>query len=151
MVLQHIFSEKNIFFNLDSTDKDELFEEMVQHFAEADPSLNRQEVLSSLIKREESMSTGIMPGIAVPHGIVPSLKHTYGAIGISRKGIDYDSLDGMPVHYVFMFLFSEKETDVHLKALKELSFLLQDRDFTERLSKTETPASLINLIKNKTL
>ncbi|MBO4403707.1 MAG: PTS sugar transporter subunit IIA [Treponema sp.] len=151
MVLQHIFSEKNIFFNLDSTDKDELFEEMVQHFVEADPSLNRQEVLSSLIKREESMSTGVMPGIAIPHGILSSLKHTHGAIGISRKGIDYDSLDGKPVHYVFMFLFSEKETDVHLKALKELSFLLQDREFLESLADVNTPALLMDLIKKKTL
>ncbi len=148
MVLQHILSEKNIVLNLESTEKDELFEEMIQRLVELYPDIDRKEALDSLLKREDVMTTGILPALAVPHGIMKSQKNTYALVGYSKGGIDYDSLDGKCVHWVFMFLFSADDTGTHLGALKELALLLQDSDFVNSLSDVKTPESFISLLKN---
>lgn len=68
MILSRIFSKECILLNLESEDKDELFEEMTQALVSANPGLDRNQVLSALHERESKMSTGIMHGIAVPHG-----------------------------------------------------------------------------------
>lgn len=146
MILQQIFSEKNVFCNLESTDKDELFEEMVQHLVTLYPSIDRSKALDALIKREEVMTTGIMPSVAVPHGVMDDLPKTIALVGFSKKGIDYASLDGRPVHCVFMFFFCDSETDVHLKALKDLACLLQNHEFFDSLKDISSPQGFINLI-----
>ena len=104
-MLETFFKPQLINVNLESSDKDELFEEMVELFARGDCGIDRQEALDALIAREEKMTTGIIPSVAIPHASAPSVKGGFGAIGISRAGIEYGSLDAKPVHVVFMLLF----------------------------------------------
>lgn len=129
MVLGQIFSPKGINLNLQSQDKDELFEEMVESLVAVRPGLDRAELLEAVKVREEKMSTGIMHGIAVPHGKCSAVEGIVGAVGVSRQGIEYGSLDKAPVHLVFMFICGEKEDEAHLEVLKELASLMQEPSF----------------------
>lgn len=147
MVLQQIFSEKNIILNLTSEDKDELFEEMIQNIVDNNPAVNRAEALDALLDREKKMSTGILPQIAVPHCVLNGINGVYGALGISKKGINFDSLDGNPVNYVFMFIFGEDSSEIHLKALKELAEILQKRNFLPEMAKVKSCADVLELLK----
>jgi nitrogen PTS system EIIA component len=145
-MLGQIFPSENIIVNLESEDKDEVFEEMVEVLVSVQPQINREEVLAALRLREAKMSTGVMPGIAVPHAISTTIKGLAGAIGISHKGIEYDALDEHPVHIIFMLLFAPLETEQHLQVMRELSGILQMPDFTKVITSKKTPQEVHDAI-----
>ncbi len=146
MILEWGFSPETVVMNLESTEKDELFEEMVQAIVAAHPDVDRQEALDAVRDRESKMSTGIMHDIAVPHGNCSSVEQVIGAIGISRKGIDYDSLDKAPVHLVFMILCSPEHPEMHLSVLKEISAVLQNPTFLKEVLEKQTAKEVYDLL-----
>ncbi|WP_407397516.1 PTS sugar transporter subunit IIA [Treponema sp.] len=146
MIFSKVFSPKSVILNLQSEEKDELFEELVQAIYTANPTLDREEALASVRERESKMSTGIMHSIGVPHGNSKSVKGCIGAVGISRRGIDYDALDGQPVHFVFMLICGEGEDELHLEVLKELAVVLQDKQFIEELRELKDPQEVYDLL-----
>ena len=129
MFLYEMFPPKRIKIGLDADDKDEVFEEMTDLFCRVENSNMRQEILDAIHKRESKMSTGIHKGIAVPHGQTNVLQDMHGILGISRKGIDYDALDGQPVYILFMLLSPQKDAEMHLRLLKRLAGLLDNPQF----------------------
>lgn len=146
MLLGEVFPKETICVNLESTEKDELFEELVEKIHFYCPSLNREKSLSLLNERESKMSTGIMHGVAIPHAQVSSMKKTVGAIGISREGIDYDSLDKAPVHVVFMILGAEDEAERHIQILKSLASVLQVPDFIDNIVKCASASEVYKFL-----
>lgn len=146
MNLQQVFSKESIIPDLQSTDKEELFEEMLQAIINVQPDINREEALSALSERESKMTTGIIPSIAVPHCRIDTVRGVAGAIGISRKGIDYDSLDGKPVHFVFMLICNSIEDALHLEVLKNLSVKLENPLFMQSLSECKTADEVYDLL-----
>jgi PTS system fructose-specific IIC component/PTS system nitrogen regulatory IIA component len=129
MFLSEVFLPEFIISDLEAEDKDEVFEEMVSRFCTVIKSDKREEILAALHERESKMSTGVHPGIAIPHGKTSAVDRSYGVMGISRKGIDYDALDGKPVHLVFMELAPPVEAEKHLHLLRRIAELLRNRDF----------------------
>lgn len=148
MLLQKIFTPDRIKIGLESTDKDELFEEMVDTISRSEgrqfPSAT---VLSALHERENKMSTGIKKGIALPHCKTDAIDGLIGAIGLSRTGIEYESLDGEPVFLVCMIISSNKETEMHLQALKGLAEILNDSEYCKELFAADTPEKVFNILK----
>jgi PTS system fructose-specific IIC component/PTS system nitrogen regulatory IIA component len=149
MLLQQVFVPGSIKIRLQSADKDELIEELVDVLARnGGRGFPRDAVLAAIREREEKMSTGIKKGIALPHGKVPGLDGISGVLGVSKRGIDYDSLDGQPVYLVFMLVSSPKESELHLGALKRLAQLLDDPGFYTELVGAETPERAFNILKS---
>ncbi len=145
-MLETFFKPELISVNLESSDKDELFEEMVELFQRADCGFDRGEALEALLAREEKMTTGIIPSVAIPHASCPSVQSGFGAIGISRKGIDYGSLDGKPVHIVFMLLFGSDGTALHLKVMQQLALILKNPEAASRIAEKKTPQEVFDEI-----
>ncbi|MGI5174118.1 PTS sugar transporter subunit IIA [Treponema sp. OMZ 840] len=146
MLLSKVFSPKSINIDLQSEDKDEVFEELIEELVNACPSLDRAAALDAVRERESKMSTGIMKGIALPHGKTNAVKDVRGAIGISRTGIDYDALDGNPVYIVFLLLSAADCSELHLRVLKRLSKLLGNPKFYTALMEQKTPEALYDLV-----
>ena len=146
MILDSVFSPDAVIVDLESTEKDELFEEMVQCLVSHNSGINRDEALEALRDRESKMSTGIMHGIAVPHGNCESVKGVVGCIGISHYGISYQSLDGSPVNLVFMLLCNPGETERHLSVLKEVAAVLQNPAFMKEVMELKTPQEVYDLL-----
>ena len=139
MFLYELFPPELIKLDLEADDKDEVFEEMVDQFCQVRKSNVREELLTALRERESKMSTGIHKGIAVPHGKTNAIENIYGTLGISRKGIDYDALDGQPVYILFMLFAPPKESEMHLRLLKRLAGLLDNPQFyAELLAQTDS-------------
>lgn len=148
MLLQDVFAPRSVKIGLESEDKDELFEELVEVLAlNGGRSFPRQAVLAAIREREGKMSTGIKKGIALPHGKAQGLEGLWGAIGVSREGVDYDALDGQPVYLVFMLVSSPKDSELHLNALKRLARLLDDPGFYTELVGAETPERAFEVVK----
>jgi PTS system fructose-specific IIC component/PTS system nitrogen regulatory IIA component len=146
MFLHEVFPAKCIKIDLEAEDKEEAFEEMVDHFCQATRNNARKEILDALREREAKMSTGIHKGIAVPHGKTNVVDDVYGVLGISRKGIDYDALDGEPVYLLFMILAPQKDSEKHLRLLKRLAELLENPQFYMDLLSQKDPQGVYSAI-----
>jgi mannitol/fructose-specific phosphotransferase system IIA component (Ntr-type) len=148
MLLQDIFSVDSIKIGLESDDKDECFEELVDIFIASSPhNASRKDALGAIREREAKMSTGIKKGIAVPHGKLAAMEGVHGVIGVSKKGIDYDALDGEPVYLLFLLLSSPEDSEQHLRALKRLAQLLENPDFYNDVMKASSPQEIRHLLQ----
>lgn len=148
MALREIFPKATVLASLSSTEKDELFEELVESIYSSYPKFDRREALERLNAREAKMTTGIMHSVAVPHALIPSMTGTIGAVGISRDGIDYDSLDKSPVHAVFMVIGNEAETERHVQVLRQLAAVLEIPNFVTRLLSLKSSSEIHDFICN---
>lgn len=146
MILSKVFSPKSININLQSEDKDEVFEELLESIVVVNPGLDRGDALKALHERENKMSTGIIHDIAVPHGNCKSVNGVKGAIGISHDGIAYDALDKSNVHIVIMLLASPDDCEFHLQVLKRLLLVLQQPHFCELLEQQESAADVYDML-----
>lgn len=149
MKITDFITEAFIKTDVESEDKDELFEELVEVLVRNHPEYDRGEVLRAITEREAKMSTGIGKGIAIPHGKTSIVKDLCGVIGISRAGIDYDSLDGEPVHVIFMLLAPLDSAGPHIKALQKIAILMKDRGFYQRLGEAGNPHAVYQIILNE--
>jgi len=149
MLLQQIFTPGHIKVGLKSEDKDALFEELVDVLAAAEGrDFPRADALRALREREDKMSTGIRKGVALPHGKAESLGGLRGVLGIAHRGIEYASLDGEPVHVVFMLLSSPNDSELHLGALKGLARLLDNPEFYSELLAARNEDQAFDTIKS---
>ncbi|MCL2138191.1 MAG: PTS sugar transporter subunit IIA [Treponema sp.] len=129
MFLQDVFLPECIKVDLEAEDKDEAFEELVDYICQSGKMNLRKDFLKALWEREAEMSTGIQKGIAIPHGKTAAINSVYGVVGISRKGIDYDALDGEPVYLLFMIMAPKNDSEQYLRILKNLAELLENPRF----------------------
>ncbi|MFD2617574.1 PTS fructose transporter subunit IIABC [Terrilactibacillus laevilacticus] len=102
-----------------------------------------------ILKRELESSTGIGDGIAMPHAKTRAVNEATVVFGRSRKGVDYEALDGQPSHLFFMIAAPEGAANVHLQTLAALSRLLIDQPFVEQVKKAKTPADVVRLFDHK--
>lgn len=146
MILGQVFSPRAVNVSLESDDKEEVFEEIVEGFVSEYPGLSRSDVLSALLEREKKLSTGIGNGVAVPHGVCGGFSGVKGFIGISRKGIDFDSLDNAPVRLVFMMISGPDDCEYHLQVIKRLAEVLKEPSFVESILSRTTPQDVYDTL-----
>jgi PTS system fructose-specific IIC component/PTS system nitrogen regulatory IIA component len=147
MILQDVLLPEFIKVNMEAEDKDEAFEELVNHFCQTDKSNAREEILKAIYVREAKMSTGIHKGIAVPHGKTAAIKTMRGVLGISQKGIDYDSLDGEPVYLLFLIISPIEDSEKYLRLLKHLAELIGIPQFKIELQSQKDPQGAYKVIR----
>ncbi len=147
LLVSDLFTPSRIKTGLESEDKAEVFEELVDLLV-TDYRLDcRDEILDAIRKREEKMSTGIKKGIAIPHAKTSFTKGVIGVLGISRKGIDYESLDGEPVHLLFMLVSSEEDAGSHLAILKKIALMVENADFYTEMLSVKDPHAAAAIIR----
>jgi len=110
---------------------DELIDALVDH-GKIKPE-NRDAILDAVKKRETAMTTGIGLGIAIPHASTSLVSEVVGAIGRSRRGVQFEALDGKPVRLVMLFLVPQGQFQKHLYALADIAKLLHNQDFLDGL------------------
>jgi len=147
MFLYDLFPPEFIKVDLEAEDKEEAFEELVDHYCQVAHVNTGEEILNALREREAKMSTGIQKGIAIPHGKTSLVDSLSGVVGISRKGVDYDSLDGEPVYMLFMLITPLKDSEVHLRMLKRLAELLENPQFYIDLQSQKDSAGAHKVIR----
>jgi PTS system fructose-specific IIC component/PTS system nitrogen regulatory IIA component len=147
MLLSDVYRPEFIKADLEATDKEELFEEMVDLFCSATGNTQRDVILKALFDREAKMSTGIEHGIAIPHGKTDAVEKIYGVLGVSRQGIDYDSLDGKPVYLIMMILAPPVEAEKHLHLLQRMAEVLRNRAFFNDVMDCNSSAEIFAMIQ----
>ncbi|HPQ44981.1 MAG TPA: PTS sugar transporter subunit IIA [Syntrophales bacterium] len=135
--------------DLKSKTKQEVLVELADVFLGDDTDIDKSTVIEVLLEREKLGSTGIGDGIAIPHGKLAGLEDLVVSFGRSHRGVDFDSLDGRPVHIFFLLMAPENSAGQHLKALARISRMLKDVSFRESLVKAESAENIYNLIVEK--
>jgi PTS system nitrogen regulatory IIA component len=133
MKISELLDPAAIVVELKGTGKKEVLAELTDALLTADLSLSRDEVLKVLMERERLGSTGIGDGVAIPHGKLKEIDRLQISFGLSRQGVDFDSMDGKPAHLFFLLVAPEESVGVHLKTLARISKLLKSASVRERL------------------
>lgn len=118
---------------LKSDKKRDVLLELSAPFLKDHPHLDPEAVLSVLSEREKLGSTGIGEGIAIPHGKLAGLADLVVCFGRSVAGVDFNAMDGKPVHLFFLLMAPENSAGQHLKTLAKISRMLKDGAFRARL------------------
>ena len=133
---------------LKSTSKAAVIEELVDLLIKANAidRKSRKVILEVLMAREALGSTAIGQGNAIPHGKSDVVNDLVGALGISKRGIDFDSLDGEPSYIFFLLVAPVDSAGPHLKALARISRLLKDKFIRDSLKAAESKEAILKII-----
>ena len=138
----------NVVANLDASSKKRVFEQVGILF-ENHQSVARSTVYDALFAREKLGSTGLGQGIAIPHGKSDCINKLVAAFGVSRSGVQFDSLDGEPAHLFFLLVAPEDAAGPHLKALARISRLLKDKHFRDSLQNAIDEKQLVKIMRDE--
>jgi PTS system nitrogen regulatory IIA component len=149
MKISNILVQEAVILDLESKDKDGALVEMAEVLAATEPSLDAKKLVTVLRERESLQSTGMGEGVAIPHGRIANLNQLLVAFARSRKGVDFDSIDGQPTHLFFVLVVPESSGGQHLKALARISRFLRDEAFRESLLEAETREEIVQAIQDE--
>jgi len=149
MLLTQILQSSCVLAPLKGTDKIAAITELVDILNASDQIVDRDVVLQAVIEREETRSTGIGSGIAIPHGKCAGTKELVMALGIAATGIDFDSIDGNPVSIVVLIASPIDRTGPHIQALARISRLMLDEEFKQSMENAASAEELYELLSSK--
>lgn len=149
MRLSDLLRPEAVLLGVKGLDKWALIERLCDQLVHAQrlPASRRQQVLDALFQRERSMSTGMENGIAIPHCSLDEIEDTLVVLGISREGVQFESIDGKPSHLILLLVTPRNKTKVHIRTLAEIAKLLNDSAFREKLVAAESSADVVSLIR----
>ena len=110
---------------------------------------DRESILASLKQREETMSTGIGFGIAIPHASSDRLGEVVAAFGRSTTGIEFDALDNAPVKFVVLFIVPKNQFQTHLRTLASIAKFLNDRAVRDRLAGAQAAQEILSIFQER--
>ncbi|MBD3426446.1 MAG: PTS sugar transporter subunit IIA [Candidatus Omnitrophica bacterium] len=148
-----LLSKDAISVDLQSTEKEEIISELVELLVSSG-SIKKPDkdlVLKKLQEREMLGSTGIGKGVAIPHAKCAKVKKMVAALGISKEGTDFKSLDGEATHIFFLLIAPGETPGPHLKALAKISRLLDDKFVRDRLLSASSPQEILKIVKDEEL
>jgi len=145
--LAKYFKDSLFLAGLNSVKKAAAIAELLDTFVREKYIRNRDIVLEMLHQRETLGSTGIGKGVAIPHGRTTAAADVLIAFGKSDQGIDFDAIDGKPVHLFFMVIAPpNEEGNVYLPILGSLVTILNEKANRDKLMKVDTFQDFIAII-----
>jgi PTS system nitrogen regulatory IIA component len=146
MKISDILKEDCIIANLNASDKKGALSEISLFLEQKEIIQDHAKLLQALLERETLGSTGIGDNMAIPHAKCEGIEQITTVFARSRKGIDFQSLDRKPVHFVFLLLAPPASTGLHLKALAKIARLFKDQSLRENILEAEDADTINSLI-----
>ena len=140
---------KAINADLQAEDKESVIKELVEGLVQSGrvKEDDKKGIIAAVMKREELGSTGIGRGVAVPHTKHPSVARLVGTVGVSRDGVDFNSLDGEKVQIFFLLVSPPDRPGDHLRALENISRKLREDTFCRFLRQSRTVEEIRQLLE----
>jgi|SRR3989339_1404889 len=149
MKILDFLSENLVITDLKGRTKKEVINELIDVLAKRKLVKNIDKTAESIMRRESTGSTGIGQGVAIPHAKSEEVSKIVASLGISKTGIDFDSLDGEPVYIVFLMIAPPESISEHLQAIAKISRLLKDKFFRQSLRDAQSTNEVIKIIKEE--
>jgi Phosphotransferase system mannitol/fructose-specific IIA domain (Ntr-type) len=151
MDLGDILGPEQIIPGMNASNRWEAIDELINNLVTTG-KIKREnlDAISSVVKkRESSMSTGIGFGIGIPHASTDLIYEVVGALGRSKKGINFDALDNQPVNLVMLFLVPQGQFQKHLHTLANIAKLLHRAEFRQALEQAPDAAAMLQIIRDQ--
>ena len=149
MRLTDLLPEEHIIIDLNVNERDAAIKELLT-------VLNKDQVISdfdqayqAILEREKIMTTGVGNGIAIPHCKHGSCPNFAVALGVHRKGINFDSIDKKPAKIIFLLIGPENNPSLHIKLLSRISRLMSNEDLRAQLLDCKTPQEALQLLQEE--
>ena len=113
--------------------KNEIINELLKVLAKNAKVKDRQQALKDVLQREKLLSTGMENGLAIPHSKTDTVDNLVVAFGLHKQGVDFESIDGQPAHFIFLVLSPHDTSGPHIKALAHISRRLKAAQVREAL------------------
>jgi mannitol/fructose-specific phosphotransferase system IIA component (Ntr-type) len=149
MALIDMVTEDIVKVPLVSKDKPDVLRELVQILKDAGQIDDFDAVLEAIQKREDSGSTGLEKGFAVPHAKTPAVCSLKLAIGIAPNGVDFDALDKQPSKLFFLLVAAPDQSGPHVEALGEIAKLARSNAVCKALVNADDAAEVVELLKGE--
>ena len=133
--------------NINASNKFDAIEELAKVFDGTNLCNDIDSLINALKEREDIMSTGIGAGIAIPHAKIPSVKEMAFAIGVSKKGIDFDSMDGYAVNLIILVIAGEKQHKDYLRLLSNIMTILKKDPIKEKIINAGSSEEILGILK----
>ena len=148
MNLLDIVVKKAINTDLSASTREEALQELLDMLVEAETvaSEHQDEFYKAIIKREKRGSTGFGHGVAVPHIKHEAIQKMAVAIGVSKEGLEFNALDGHPVHTIFLLLSPEDSPTQHLEAMESIFGNLSQETFRRFMLQADAPKDVLVLL-----
>jgi mannitol/fructose-specific phosphotransferase system IIA component (Ntr-type) len=149
MSLADLLSAEQIIPEMNATERWPAIVELIDLLVERGQikPADRESILAALKQREETMSTGIGFGIAIPHCSSDRLDQVVAAFGRSTKGIEFDALDNAPVKFVVLFIVPKNQFQTHLRTLASIAKFLNDRSVRDQLAAAKSKEEILSIFQ----
>lgn len=148
-MLRKFIQKECISLELQSKNKADVIDELIGILDKAGKLNDREIFKKEILKREAQSSTGLEEGIAIPHAKTAAVKVPSIAIGISKEGLDYESLDGEVSRLFFMIAAAEGAEDTHIELLSKLSTILLEDEVREALLHAKSKEEVIQMLEDE--
>lgn len=151
MTLANLLSESQIVPSMASEERWEAIAELVDCLVKSGKieAEDRDDILHSIRQREETMSTGIGFGIAIPHASSEKVSEVVAAFGRSVKGVQFDSLDGAPVFFIVLFVVPKDQFQTHLRTLAAIAKFLNDKTVRDELGSAANEEGILRVFESR--
>jgi nitrogen PTS system EIIA component len=147
MKIMDFLCQEATLIDLISQEKESSISEMSDVLVKLKKIKNSAEVVDVLMQREKLGSTGIGQGVAIPHSRCEFVKQQIAMLAISKKGVDFNALDGNPVKIIFMLLCPGESKGEHLQAMAKISKMLKDKILRKAMLEAKTAPDVLAIIQ----
>ena len=149
MLLTDILKVEQIKVPLAADTKQGVIEELVDLLAGQGKLLDRDKALQAVMEREQTRTTGIGEGVAIPHGKTSAVSQMLIALGKAPQGVDFASIDSRPVTLVLLLLSPADQTGLHIQALARISRLISLDAFRKKVAAASSPQDILQIIQQQ--
>ncbi|HDN60009.1 MAG TPA: PTS sugar transporter subunit IIA [Candidatus Marinimicrobia bacterium] len=142
MELSKVLTPELVVYPLEASSKEEVISKLIYALQSAGKLTHPEIAKKAVMEREKLMSTGVGRGVAIPHGKYPYTDEVLVCVGVSRKGVDFDAVDGQPVYIFVLLLTPEKQPSKHLKLLSKFSRILNTVQAREEILEAQSPEEI---------
>ncbi|MFW6215688.1 MAG: PTS sugar transporter subunit IIA [Alkalispirochaetaceae bacterium] len=144
--LANYLSPASVAVPLRSREKEGVIRELVEKLDRAGKVQDAQQVLTDVMEREATVSTGMEKGLAIPHARTKGVEGMAVAVGLSREGVDFQALDGEPTRIVFLIASSPDERGPHLQLLAAIAKRMREDQRREGALSSQSSEELLEAI-----
>ncbi len=149
MKLSDALAPDRIELNLSSTERNRVIEEMIALMNRSMTLPDPDALLQRILDQEAIKTSGVDRGVAIPHARSDDIDGVVVALGISRSGLDFQSLDGQPVHLIFLILSSEAAMPAYMSVLSRTARIFHREEMMQKVLDAASPDEIIALIHDQ--
>ena len=149
MKVSDFLGPKNVILEIQSRDKKGSVTELVELLYKDKKVKDLHKAINAVMEREKLGTTGVGQGVAIPHGRTDTVSELVSAFGISRAGVQFEALDGEPVHILFLLLSPSDSAGQHLRAIARVSRLFKDKFCRQALMEARSVEELLKIMKQE--